>query len=175
MHFRPLSLGGAWHIELTPVQDARGSFTRMFDAAKFAERKLVTHFPQQSVSTNTKQGTLRGIHYQIAPHGEVKLVRCSHGAIQDVLVDLREGSPSYLQHVNVVLSAKTPSMLYVPQGIAHGFMTLEDDTVVEYHISTDYVAETQRGLRWNDPKLRIYWQGEVKVISERDAAFAMLG
>lgn len=146
----------------------------MFDAEIFAQRQLETHFPQQSFSTNTKKGTLRGLHYQEAPHGEIKLVRCSHGALQDVLVDLRNGSPTYRQHVSVKLDAKTPSMLYLPAGIAHGFLTLEDDTVVEYHISTGYVEQAQRGLRWNDPKLGIAWQSEVNIISERDAGFALL-
>ena len=174
MHFTPLSLAGAWHIQLTPATDARGSFTRVFDAELFVERQLETHFPQQSFSTNLKKGTLRGLHYQEAPHGEVKLVRCSHGALQDVLVDLRADSPTYLRHASVMLSAKTPSVLYLPAGIAHGFLTSEDDTVVEYHISTDYVEQAQRGLRWNDPKLGIHWQGEVQVISERDAGFALL-
>src|ERR1700744_2556490 len=138
MEFTPLPLAGAFHIRLSPAADARGSFTRVFDASSFAERKLEPHFLQQSFSTNTKKGTLRGMHYQQAPHGEVKLVRCSHGAMQDVLVDVRADSPTYLQHVSVMLNAKTPSLLYVPAGLAHGFLTLEDDTMVEYHIAAAY-------------------------------------
>jgi dTDP-4-dehydrorhamnose 3,5-epimerase len=174
MRFEALFIEGAWLIQLEPVTDHRGDFTHLMDIAEFNARGLTTHVLQQAVSTNKVKGTLRGMHYQAAPHAEAKLVRCVRGALFDVIVDNRPDSPTYLKHYTVELCDGDRQMLYIPPGCAHGFLTLEDNSAIEYRISQPYVAEAQRGLRYDDPKLAIAWPGEVKVISERDKEFALL-
>jgi dTDP-4-dehydrorhamnose 3,5-epimerase len=126
---------------------------------------------QCNVSFNKKQGTLRGLHYQVAPFEEAKLVRCTHGAIYDVIVDLRPGSSSFLRHATVVLSAGNRRMLYVPEGCAHGFQTLEDDSEVFYQMSERYSAEHARGVRWNDPAFGIEWPPAERIMTDRDRTY----
>lgn len=161
------NIAGAWVIEPEPVHDERGWFTRVFDSAEFAERGLITSFPQHSLSFNAKRGTLRGMHYQAAPASEAKIVRCVAGAIHDVIVDLRSR-----EAFAVELSAENRRALYVPPHCAHGFLTLTDASEVLYLISEPYDPALARGVRWNDPAFAIQWPFEPVVISARDAAFA---
>ena len=168
MKFLPTPLGGAHVVELEPQEDERGYFARSFCREEFAQRGLKSEFAQCSVSLNHRRGTLRGMHYQIKPHQEAKLVRCTRGRMQDVIVDLRTGSPSFKQWLAVELSADNCRMLYVPEGFAHGFLTLADDTEVFYQISEVHHAESARGFRWNDAAFGIAWPGQVQVISDRD-------
>ena len=171
MRFEPTRLADAFLIELDRLADERGFFARVFDAEAFAAAGLVTGYPQISFSHNTGKGTLRGLHFQKAPHAETKLVRCTRGAVWDVIVDLRLRSPSYGAWQGFELSAANGRMLYIPAGFAHGFQTLEDATEVTYHISHPYIAAAAGGLRWDDPALAIRWPLPVAVISERDAAW----
>lgn len=173
MIFRELEIFGAYVIEPELLEDSRGFFARVFCSQAFGERRLVTAWPQCNLSYNAKRGTLRGMHYQEAPHGEVKLVRCLAGAIFDVIVDLRPSSPTYLTWTGVELSATNRHALYIPEGLAHGFQTLTDGAELYYHMSRAYVPGAARGLRWNDPTLQIAWpEVEERIISERDAAFS---
>lgn len=169
--FEPTALEGAWRVRTAPIVDDRGSFARLFDAEEFAGRGLTTDFVQASLSRNPHPGTLRGLHFQAAPHGEVKLVRCTRGRLFDVLVDLRAESPSYGLHHAQILDAEEPETLYVPKGFAHGFLTLAPDTEVFYQMSTPYVPGAGRGVRWNDPRFAIAWPEAPRVISERDASY----
>ena len=148
MRFEPTKLAGAFIVEPEPHEDARGFFARTFCAREFAEHGLTSAFVQSSVSFNSKRGTLRGLHYQKAPAGEVKLVRCTAGAIYDVIVDLRHGSPTYLQHFGVELTARNRRALYVPEMFAHGLQTMEDETEVFYQISEYHAPDkASPGLR----------------------------
>lgn len=174
MQFEPLFFVGAWRIIPSPNLDHRGSFTRLFDRERFAAHGLAIDFYQHAVSFSAKSGTVRGLHYQEAPYSEAKLIRCTRGAIYDVMVDVRPESPTYLQHYATTLDASTLDMLYIPVGFAHGFMTLYDESEMEYHISQPYHEALQRGLRWNDPKLAIRWPREMTMISARDEACALL-
>lgn len=168
MKFLPTPLGGAHVVELVPQQDERGYFARSFCGDEFARHGLKSAFTQCSISLNHRRGTLRGMHYQIMPHQEAKLVRCTRGRMQDVIVDLRAGSPSFKQWLAVELSADNGRMLYIPEGFAHGFLTLEDNTEVFYQISEVHRPESARGFRWNDPAFGIAWPAPVQVISDRD-------
>lgn len=174
MIFTELSLPGAFIIQTQPHKDGRGSFARTFCREEFELRGLDPCVAQCSLSRNERAGTLRGLHYQANPFGEVKLVRCSRGAIYDVLVDLRRQSPTYGKWAGVTLSGDNGVMLYVPAGFAHGFQTLEDDTEVSYQMSTPYVPELARGIRWNDPTLRITWPSRDPILSDRDRALPAL-
>ena len=175
MIFTESALRGAFTIEMHRAQDERGFFARSFSAEEFAARGLPAEMPQSSVSYNLRKGTLRGLHYQVSPHGEDKLVRCTAGAIFDVIVDLRGGSPTQHRWFATELTADNRRALFVPKGFAHGFVTLRDDTEVLYMISTPYVPGAERGLRWNDPALAIEWPIEPMVMSARDAALPLLG
>jgi dTDP-4-dehydrorhamnose 3,5-epimerase len=169
MEFRETALKGAYIIEPEPANDERGSFARTFCAREFAKHGLSTEMSQCSTSFNKRQGTLRGLHYQAAPHGEDKLVRVTTGAIFDVIVDLRETSLTYGRWFGVVLSAETRRMLYIPKGFAHGFQTLKDDSEVFYQISTFYEPASAHGIRWDDPDLEIAWPDPSNaIVSERD-------
>lgn len=168
MRFHPLALEGAYLIELEPATDERGSFTRTFCRDEFARHGLKSEFAQCSTSYNRIRGTLRGMHYQASPHQEAKLVRCTRGRMQDVIVDLRAGSPSFKQWLAVELSADNGRMLYIPEGFAHGFLTLEDNTEVFYQISEVHRPESARGFRWNDAAFGIAWPAPVQAISDRD-------
>jgi len=174
MRFAPTSLAGAFVIEPEPFTDQRGIFARTFCAREFRDHGLATSFVQSSTSWNTKKGTLRGLHFQLAPACEIKLVRCTSGALLDVIVDLRPGSPSYLQHTSVELSAINRKALYIPEMFAHGFQTLEDGTEISYQMSEFYAPELGAGLRWDDPILDIRWPLEITAISDRDRLWPLL-
>jgi dTDP-4-dehydrorhamnose 3,5-epimerase len=168
MIFKETDLAGAFLIEPERLEDERGFFARTFDRAIFKEHGLVPDIVQCNVSLNSWKGTLRGMHYQILPFAEDKLVRCTRGAIHDVIVDLRPDSPTYLRHIALCLTAENREMVYVPKGFAHGFLTLVDDTEVTYQMSAPYSPDHARGIRWNDPAIGIRWPGEIRVISKRD-------
>jgi dTDP-4-dehydrorhamnose 3,5-epimerase len=174
MIFTELALAGAYMVDVNRVGDERGFFARSFCAEEFAAQGLAPVMTQCSVSFNAAKGTLRGLHYQAAPHAEEKLVRCSRGAIFDVIVDLRPGSPTYRRWFGTELTADNYRALYVPKGFAHGFMTLADDSEVYYMISVPYAAGSAAGVRWNDPAVGIRWPLPPAVIAERDAAFPLL-
>ena len=171
MIFEETGLSGAWAIELERIEDRRGFFARSFCAREFAERGLAAAFVQSSVSFNARAGTLRGMHFQLPPHREVKLVRCTAGAVFDAIVDLRCGSPTRLRWFGTELSAENRRMLYIPEGFAHGFLTLAPDTEVFYEMSEFYAPQAGRGLRWNDPALGIRWPAAPAVIADRDASY----
>jgi dTDP-4-dehydrorhamnose 3,5-epimerase len=174
MQVTPTALAGVWIIEEERHSDARGYFARTFDATVFATHGLETVWRQCSLSHNHRRGTLRGLHYQAAPHEETKLVRCIRGAVHDVIVDLRPSSATVHQHVSVELTAENGRAVYVPPGTAHGFQTLVDDTDLFYQITPDYVTAAAAGVRFDDPLLRIAWPLPVSVISARDQSFAEL-
>jgi dTDP-4-dehydrorhamnose 3,5-epimerase len=174
MIFIPTKLSGAYIVEPERHEDARGYFARTFCAREFEEHGLVREFVQSSVSANRLRGTVRGMHYQLPPACEVKLVRCTSGAIYDVIVDLRKDSPTYLQHVGVELSAETGRALYIPEMFGHGFQALENDSTVFYQISEFYAPGTAGGLRYNDPKLGIQWPLAASVVSDRDLNWPLL-
>jgi dTDP-4-dehydrorhamnose 3,5-epimerase len=173
--FKPLELVGAHVIELEAHADERGFFARCFCEREFAERGLPTRFPQCNLSRNTRVGTLRGMHFQVGHEGEAKIVRAVTGAIHDVIADIRPSSPTYRQWYGVELSSENAKALFVPAGFAHGFITLEDDTDVYYHMSDFFRPEGARGFRWNDPSFGIRWPGVPAVISERDASYPDFG
>jgi dTDP-4-dehydrorhamnose 3,5-epimerase len=166
--FRETKLPGAFVIELQKHEDERGFFARSWCQKEFEARGLNPRTVQCNVSFNKVKGTLRGMHYQVAPRAETKLVRCTRGAIYDVIIDLRRESPTYKQYVSEVLSSNNYKALFIPEGFAHGFETLEDNSEVFYQMSEFYSPEHQRGLRYNDPAFRISWPIDPTVISERD-------
>jgi dTDP-4-dehydrorhamnose 3,5-epimerase len=169
MIFTETRIAGAYVVELEPIQDERGFFARAWCADEFAECGLETDIAQCSISYNARRGTLRGMHWQAAPHEEVKLVRCTRGAIYDVVADLRPASSTFGQWVAVELSAQNRRLLYVPKGCAHGFQTLEDETEVFYAISAFYAPDAGRGFRYDDPAFAIDWPlPERVVVSDRD-------
>jgi dTDP-4-dehydrorhamnose 3,5-epimerase len=174
MNFSDCGLSGVYLIDLVPETDERGFFARSFCAEAFAARGLAAHMPQSSVSFNARARTLRGLHWQAAPHEEEKLVRCTAGAIFDVIVDLRTESETYRRWFAAELSAANRRALYVPKGFAHGFLTLTDASEVLYMISVAYAPGYGRGLRWDDPSIGIAWPHAPAVISERDAALPRL-
>jgi dTDP-4-dehydrorhamnose 3,5-epimerase len=164
-------LSGVFVIELERRTDERGWFARSFCVDELARAGLHTDFPQGNLSFNERRHTLRGMHYQAGPHGEVKIVGCTAGAIVDVVVDLRVGSPTRFQWCAVELTPASGAQLYIPAGFAHGFLTLADHTEVAYRMGTRYVPEAARGVRWNDPRFAIAWPARPAVISERDANY----
>lgn len=170
MKFCETPLAGAWQIELLPHHDERGFFARSFCAEEFAAHGLTPEFVQCNISHNKIEGTIRGMHWQATPHEEAKLVRCTAGSIFDVIVDLRPQSPSYQKSFSIELTAANRSMLYVPQGFAHGFQTLADETEVFYQMSTVFVPEAARGFLWNDADFDIDWPRPATLISDRDRA-----
>ena len=168
MILRPAPIAGVFLVAIERIEDERGAFARTFDRAAFLARGLDPTVAQCNLSTNRRRGTLRGLHWQAAPHQEHKLVRVTRGAIWDVAVDLREGSPTRGRHFAAELSAANGDALFVPAGCAHGFVTLEDDSELVYQISMPYSATHARGVRWDDPELAIPWPLAPAVISERD-------
>ncbi len=168
MTFKQTKLKGAYIIDTGIRKDARGFFARCFCRKEFAAKGLRLPIKQASFSYNKKRGTLRGLHYQIAPHKESKLVNCVCGSIYDVIVDLRKGSSTYLQWIGLELSDRNHRMLYIPEGFAHGFQTLKDNTIVFYQISEFYHSESSRALRWDDPVLAIKWPVKNLTISSKD-------
>ncbi len=169
MLFHETRLEGAFVIELEKREDTRGFFARGWCQKEFEDHGLVAQVVQANVSYNRKKGTLRGMHYQVAPVEETKLVRCVRGGIYDVIIDLRPESPTYKQWMGVELTAENYKMLYVPENFAHGLQTLEDDTEVIYQVSQFYTPGAERGIRWNDPAFRIEWPQDIEVISDKDA------
>jgi dTDP-4-dehydrorhamnose 3,5-epimerase len=161
-------LSGAFVIDLQKHEDERGFFARSWCRKEFEAHGLDPRTVQCNVSFNKVKGTLRGMHYQVAPYAEAKLVRCTRGAIYDVIIDLRRESATYKEHVSEVLSSNNYKSLFVPEGFAHGFQTLEDNSEVFYQMSEFYSAEHQQGLRYNDPAFGINWPTDVMVISDRD-------
>jgi dTDP-4-dehydrorhamnose 3,5-epimerase len=171
MRFTETKVAGVYFIEPEPIADERGFFARIWCREEFAANGLDPELAQANISFNARKGTLRGLHFQAAPHAEVKLVRCTRGAIFDVAVDLRSGSPTYLSWFGAELSDANRSMLYVPEGCAHGFLTLTDGAEVAYQMSAPYAPEAARGVRFDDPAFGIEWPGEVVVINERDRTY----
>jgi dTDP-4-dehydrorhamnose 3,5-epimerase len=171
MIFRETKLGGVFIIELRPMSDERGFFARTWCKREFTQHGLSSDLVQCSMSFNRKAGTLRGMHYQEAPHEEVKIVRCTAGAVYDVVIDLRPSSPTFRQWIAVELSAENRRMLYIPAECAHGFQTLADNTEVFYQISDFHAPECARGVRWDDPAFGIHWPQAVRTISLRDATY----
>ena len=171
MIFRKVKLNTALLIEIEPLKDERGFFARTWCQKDFEAHGITCQFVQHNISFNKRKGTLRGMHYQIAPHEEAKLVRCTRGAIYDVIIDLRPDSPTYGQWMGVELTAENHKMVYVPEGFAHGFQTLESDTEVTYQVSQFYTPGAEQGVRYNDPAFGIAWPLNVQVISEKDASW----
>lgn len=174
MKFEPLPLAGAWLLSPEPAIDARGFFARSFCVREFRQQQLVADFPQHSISFNRLGGTLRGLHYQAAPHAETKVVRCTRGAIYDVIVDLRAHSPTHGCWHGVELSAVNAVSLYIPAGFAHGFITLKDDSEVFYMIDREHVPGHGRAVRWDDPELAIRWPLSPTLMSENDRQAPLL-
>jgi dTDP-4-dehydrorhamnose 3,5-epimerase len=173
VRLRPTAVAGAFIVELEPAGDERGWFSRTFDSEEFAAHGLDPRIAQCSTSFNLRAGTLRGLHYQASPHEECKLVRCTRGRLHDVVLDLRPESRG--EWLAIELTPDNSLSLYVPEGCAHGFQTLEDSTEVQYQISTPYVPEAARGVRWDDPGFGVRWpdppSGSERIISSRDAAW----
>jgi dTDP-4-dehydrorhamnose 3,5-epimerase len=172
--FNETPLAGAFVIDVDRRHDERGFFARTWSEEEFRERGLNPRIVQCSVSFNDRRGTLRGMHYQEEPHGETKLVRCTAGAIHDVIVDLRPDSPTFRRSFAAELSAENRRMLYIPKSFAHGFITLTDAAEVFYQMGNSYQADAARGLRWNDPKLGIDWPLQPVVMNRRDAEWPLI-
>jgi dTDP-4-dehydrorhamnose 3,5-epimerase len=173
VRFEPLSLDGAWLIRPEKSFDERGFFARIICTREFAAHGLNGSFVQSSLSRNLRRGTVRGMHFQWPPSREAKLVRCVSGAIQDVLLDLRPDSPTFLSHVAVDLSADNADAVYIPSGFGHGFQTQTDDVMVQYHMTDDFRPDLAGGFRWNDPAFSIRWPLPVSVIAPRDAEYPL--
>jgi dTDP-4-dehydrorhamnose 3,5-epimerase len=171
MRFEETVLAGAYVVDLEPRADERGFFTRTFCEREFGAHGLPVRFPQCNLSRNVRLGTLRGMHFQVGPDPEAKIVHAVSGAIYDVIVDLRPKSPTFLRWIGVELSAESGRALFVPGGFAHGFLTLAPGTDVFYHMSDFYRPERDRGFRWNDPRFDIRWPSPPSVISSRDAEY----
>lgn len=171
MKFLEAAIRGVFEIQLEQHFDHRGFFARTWCHKEFEDHCLNSRLVQCNISFSTRKGTLRGMHYQTAPHEETKLVRCTRGAIYDVVVDLRRKSSTFKKWVAVNLTAENHKMLYVPEGCAHGFITLEDDSEVAYQMSEFYNPEFGRGVRWNDPAFRISWPEPIRVMSDRDRTY----
>lgn len=171
MKLESTSITGVYTVTLEKAQDERGFFARTWDTETAQAHNLVERFDYTCVSRNKEKGTLRGMHYQRDPHGETKLVRCTQGRILDVVIDLRPDSPTFKKWISQELSSDNHVALYIPTGCVHGFITLEPDTEVLYHIAGAYNQEASTGVRWNDPAFSVTWPMEPTVISERDATY----
>lgn len=171
MRFHELPLAGAHVIDLDEVRDDRGLNARLFCEREFAAHGLVDRMVQTNLIVNRRRGTLRGFHFQVHPHREAKLFRVVRGALHDVIIDLRRGSPTYGRWASVRLDARTPRLLYVPEGFAQGFLTLEDDTELVYQVSAFYTPDAGRGIRWDDPAFDLDWPIGVEVVSDKDASW----
>ena len=172
MIFKPLPLSGAYVIEIEKFEDIRGFFGRAWSDREFEEKGLFGKFAEANVSFSKKKGTLRGMHFQRAPHEQIKLVRCTAGAIYDVIIDLRPDSPTYKKYSGVELSAENRVMLYAPGEFAHGFQTLQSNTEVFYMVSKYYAPESADGVRWDDPSFKIEWPEESeRTILPRDLSY----
>jgi dTDP-4-dehydrorhamnose 3,5-epimerase len=171
--FTETELAGAYIIDIEKRTDGRGFFARSFCAREFEQHGLNARCVNTNVSVSTKRGTLRGMHYQVAPHAEAKLVRCTRGAIDDVIIDLRPGSRTLGKWIGVELTSDNYRMLYVPEGFAHGFMTLTDNVEVTYQVSAFYTPEAEAGIRFDDPAFNIVWPADVRVISDKDRSWPL--
>jgi dTDP-4-dehydrorhamnose 3,5-epimerase len=171
MKWTALPLSGAYLLEIQPVSDERGFFARTWCSDEARALGLCGDFVQSSLSYNARKGTVRGMHYQAQPHAETKLVRCTAGAIYDVLLDLRADSPTYCKWLAIELSRENRKAVYIPTGFAHGFQSLSDHSEVFYQISEPYHAECARGVRWNDKAFGVEWPLETVILSERDRSF----
>ena len=175
MKFISTEIAGVWLIVPEPIEDERGSFARLFCRREFETRGLNSELVQCSTSFNRLKGTLRGMHFQAEPHGEEKIVRCTRGAMYDVIADLRRDSPSFRRWSGFELTADNRLMVYVPRGVAHGFLTTSDDTEVFYQMSEFHHPESARGVRWDDPSLAIRWpQVPPALISDSDRSLPFL-
>jgi dTDP-4-dehydrorhamnose 3,5-epimerase len=171
MKFIETGLQGAVIVEIEKLQDQRGFFARSWCKREFEQYGLDASLVQANVSYNHRKGTLRGMHFQVEPHGETKLVRCTQGAIYDVIIDLRQDSPTYRKWVGVELTADNFRMLFVPKMFAHGFQTLAEESVVTYQVGQFYTPGSERGIRFDDPAFQIQWPLEVSVISDKDKSW----
>lgn len=171
MIFTETHLRGAYIIDIEKREDQRGFFARTWCVTEFEARGLATRIVQANLSFNKRQGTVRGMHYQVTPYAETKLVRCTQGAIYDVIIDLRPGSSTFKQWLGIELTGTNYRMLYVPEGFAHGFQTLVDDVEVNYQVSQFYTPEAELGLRYDDPAFGIEWPLKVQVVSEKDRSW----
>ena len=169
MKFNETELKGGYIIDIQKIEDDRGFFARGWCKNEFEEHGISSNLAQANISYNKFKGTLRGLHYQASPYEEAKLVRCTKGGIFDVMVDLREGSPTHGKWMGAELTADNHRMLLVPEGFAHGFQTLQDDTEVFYQVSEFYIPNAEKGARYDDPAFGITWPLEVSVISDKDA------
>jgi dTDP-4-dehydrorhamnose 3,5-epimerase len=174
MNFTQTKLSGLWLIESPKAFDARGYFSRSYCRQEFAEHGIVVDFVQSNISYNAHKATLRGLHFQRSPHAEDKLVRCVQGSIFDVAVDLRENSATYRDWFGVELSGENGCALLVPKGFAHGFISLVDNSIIQYHVSELYAPEAEYGIRWDDPAIGIRWPINPTVISQRDREHPLL-
>ena len=171
MIIRETTLKGAFVIEVEKFEDKRGFFARAWSRKEVEANGLISRVAETNISFSKRRGTLRGMHYQVAPYEQVKLVRCTAGAIYDVIIDMRLDSPTYRKWTGVELTAENYRMLYVPEHFAHGFQTLEDTTEVTYQVSQFYSPESERGVRYDDPVFQVEWPLPVAVISEKDIAW----
>jgi dTDP-4-dehydrorhamnose 3,5-epimerase len=173
MIFKPAPLPGVFVIEPEPHQDSRGMFARTFCSSEMEEHGLKTRFVQCNISFNYLKGTLRGLHWQEAPASECKLIRCTSGALYDVIIDMRPWSPTYLQHFGIELNAANRRMLYIPDLFAHGYQALADNTEAAYQVTEFYTPQTERGVRYDDPAFGIQWPLPVAEISEKDRSWPL--
>jgi dTDP-4-dehydrorhamnose 3,5-epimerase len=174
MRLRDTGIPGAYVVELDPRRDERGSFMRTYCRDEFARLGLASDFVQANAGTSAARGTLRGLHHQLPPHAEAKTIRCTRGAVFDVVVDARPESPAYLAWYGVELRGGEPFLVYVPEGCAHGYLTLEDDTEIAYQTSSAYAPEAERGIHYADPAVGIRWPAPIAVVSDRDRAWPLL-
>ncbi|MDH5629980.1 MAG: dTDP-4-dehydrorhamnose 3,5-epimerase [Gammaproteobacteria bacterium] len=171
MKFTETSLKGAFVIEPDRIEDERGYFARSYCQSEFSKQGINLDIKQSNISFNKDKGTLRGMHYQEKPHEEAKLVRCTRGSIYDVIIDLRPDSATFKQWFSVELNQKNNKILYIPEGFAHGFQTLQDNSEVFYEMFEFYSPESAKGVRWNDPAFDITWPDKQCVISEKDRSY----
>lgn len=174
MLFEKTKIEGLWIIQPQLIEDARGFFARAVCENEFKEHGLKNNWAQQNIAYNHKKATLRGMHYQKGEAAEIKVVRCTQGSIYDVAVDFRKNSPTYLNWVGVELSAKNHKMFYIPEGFAHGYITLTDDAEISYLVSEFYTPGAEGGLRYDDPKINIDWPMKPEIISEKDSVWPYL-
>ena len=173
MRFTPSRIPGAWVIDIEPIHDQRGFFAMTWLPEEFRQRGLDPALAQCNLAFNHKRGTLRGMHFQVAPHAQAKIVRATRGALLDVIVDLRPASPAYCRWDAVELTAENRRMLYMPEGVAHGYLTLTDGVEAYYHASRAWAPQAESGVRWNDPAFAIQWPFDPVVISDKDAAWPL--
>ena len=174
MKFTESRIPGAWIIDVSEIHDERGFFAMTWRPGEFTQRGLDPSLAQCNLAWNDKRGTLRGMHFQSAPHEQVKIIRCTRGALLDVIIDLRPDSPAYRQWEGVELSADNRRMFYMPKGVAHGYLTLTDGVEAYYHTSTPWAPAAESGVRWNDPAFAIKWPFEPIIVSAKDAGWPLL-